>query len=89
MSTLGSGLNQTHQRQVAMRAMAEAKLRARRSYRVAMRRKSLRRQNMRSMTLRAAYCASSKANGTLRVALLGMTTREPRWAALSRKDRAS
>ena len=49
---LGSRLNQDHQMIVAARATAEAKLIASLSYRVAMRRQSFKRQNIRSMMFR-------------------------------------
>lgn len=51
-SGLGSRLNQVHQRITAAIATAEAKLMASLSYRVAIRRQSLRRQKARSMRLR-------------------------------------
>jgi hypothetical protein len=53
IGTLGSRLNHSHQMTMAARNTAAAKLVASLSYRVAMRRQSFNRQNIRSIRLRS------------------------------------
>ena len=74
---LGSGLNYVHHATAAARQIAERNVSARLSYRVAMRRKSLRRQNIRSIRLRALYSLVSYGMGLRRDSVEGMTARAP------------